>query len=94
MAKKQEISEQVKAIRKALEDNTAIVGAERTIKLLKQGKVKQVFLAMNCAPETKADIEKYAKLADVPIEKLKYANDELGTLCKRQHFISVLSIGA
>ncbi len=94
MARKTVLSEHIKEIRKALEDNKAIIGTDETLKSLRAGKIAKVFVASTCTPEMLADLEKYCALANVPLIQLKYANDELGTLCKKQHYISVLSIGA
>ncbi len=80
-------SEQLK---KALEKEKMVFGSERTIKKLKRGNVKKVFLASNCKKEIKEKIEHYAKLINVEVISLKMNNEELGVFCKKPFFIGVL----
>ncbi len=94
MARKQVISKDVKEIKQILEEDNAIIGADRTLKMLKQGRINKVFMASNCPEDLRKDLEKYSKFADVELVKLKQDNEQLGTICKKQHFISVLSQGA
>jgi len=94
MAKKQTVSDNIKEIRETLIAKKEIVGKDRVIKELKQGKLAKIFVASNCPKFTMDDINHYAKLANVEIVQLKYDNEELGVFCKRQFFISVLGIGA
>lgn len=76
----------------ALKEKTAIIGLERTMKLLRQGKIKKVFLAANTAAQVKGDIQHYSSLSNAAIEELKLTNEELGTLCKKPFSISVIGV--
>jgi large subunit ribosomal protein L30e len=91
MAKKK-IDQTAVEIRALLADNKLIIGTERTLKLLKQGKLKQVFLAANCADSTKEDILHYSKLTKTTVKELAYPSEELGVVCKKLHSISVLGV--
>ena len=86
------MSNSISEIKKALKEEKAIIGTERTLKNLKLGKVSKVFLTSNCPASVKEDIKYYSKLAKVEVVQLKQPNDELGALCKKPFSISVLSI--
>lgn len=79
-------------VRAALKENTAVIGAERTLKLLREGKIKKIFLAANTANELKEDMKRYSAMVQVPIMELKLSNEQLGTLCKKQFSISVIGV--
>ncbi|MFH1850279.1 MAG: ribosomal L7Ae/L30e/S12e/Gadd45 family protein [archaeon] len=94
MAKKQEISEEVKAIREALKQKKAVIGAKSTLKKLKLGKLSTVYLSSNCPEDMIKDIGHYGKLAKTSIKQLTHNNEELGVICKKEFLISVLGIKA
>lgn len=71
--------------------NKVIIGTERTLKNLRNGKLKKVLIASNCKEETKKDLEYYGKIAKIEIIKLDIPNDEVGLVCKKPFSISVLS---
>ncbi len=68
----------------------AIIGTERTLKLLRAQKLKQIYLSSNCPVEIEEEVNRLA--GDVKIEKLNYPNDELGLVCKKEFSISILGI--
>ncbi len=74
-------------LKKALKEKTIVFGTERTLKNLKLGKTKKVFLASNCPDKIREEITGY----DVEIIELKEPNTEIALICKRPHDISVLS---
>ena len=75
----------------ALKQEKLIFGKDRTLKLLKNEKLKKVFLASNCDEDTKNEIKKYAKIANVEVIELDIPNEEVGARCKKPFAISVLS---
>jgi large subunit ribosomal protein L30e len=79
-------------LKRLIKSEKAVLGTQRTLKLLKQGALEQVFLSSNCPEDVKKDVEYYAKLAGVPVTALRYPNDEVGILCKKPYPVSVLSI--
>ena len=92
MAKKKELSEELKLLRDQVREGKAIVGTERVIKALKTGNLSKVFLVSNASEDTKETVEHYASLADIPVVVLELDNEELGVLCKKNFFISVVGI--
>ncbi len=77
----------IEKLQKALQTQRIIYGTEKTLKGLKLGKIKTVFLANNCPEETKKKIRKYK----VEAIELNEPSDEIALICKRAHSILVLS---
>ena len=93
MAKKV-VADVVAELKKILESKKAILGAEETKKLLRQGKIKKVFVTSNCAPVAKADIEQLCKTAEVECVELAQSNEEIGVICKKPFSVSVVGVTA
>lgn len=91
MAKKK-ISDMALQIRKLLDANKLVIGTERSLKLLRAGKLSDVLLASNCTLITEETFNKYGALAGTEIKKLALPSDELGVICKKPFAISVLGI--
>lgn len=76
----------------AVEEDEAFIGTEETIKNLKKGDVKKVFMSLNVPKDIEEDIEYYSEDQDVEIIDLDLSNKELGTICRKPFSISVLSM--
>jgi len=87
-----ELSSSYDEIRKNLNTDKLIIGTEKTLKLLRQGKLSKVFLSKNAASDTVADVEHYATLSKVEVVHLDVPNDDLGGICKKPFNISVLGL--
>jgi ribosomal protein L30E len=79
-------------IKKNLKTDKMIIGADETVKALKAGKLKKVWLSSNCKESVKKDITHYCGLSGTELEQLDLPNDELGVACRKTFSISVLSI--
>ena len=79
-------------IKKLIKAKDLVIGTERTIKNLKLGKVEKVIISSNCAENVVNDLNHYAGLSKTEAIRVNYPNDELGVICKKPFFISVLSI--
>lgn len=79
-------------IREALKQKKAIIGTDLTIKNLKKGLVKKIFITTNTPDYVKEELDYYVKLSNVLVLTLDVPNSELGSLCKKPFFISVISI--
>ncbi|MBD3304042.1 50S ribosomal protein L30 [Candidatus Woesearchaeota archaeon] len=77
-------------IRSLLADNKLVIGSERTLKMLRLGRLKQVYLSANCADATKSEVLHYSKLGKVKVKELAYPGSELGVVCKKPYSISVI----
>lgn len=90
MAKNDPIAE----IKKYSEEKKLVLGQEEVVKALRNKKLVKVYLASNCPDLTKKQMERYGQLANVPIEAVEKSNEELGILCKKPFFVSVLGVSA
>ncbi|MEK6973712.1 MAG: ribosomal L7Ae/L30e/S12e/Gadd45 family protein [Nanoarchaeota archaeon] len=78
-------------LRKALKEGSLIYGTDKTVKMLKNGKLSAIFLASNCPSKTREEIKSLANLGGIKVKELKETNEELGTICKKTFSISVAS---
>jgi len=79
-------------LKKLLTAKRLVLGTERTLKHLKQGRLAKVYVSKNCPDGVRKELKMYcgadkAECVDVP-----YPNDELGTLCKKPFAISLIGV--
>ena len=79
-------------IKKLVKEGNVVIGTERTVKKLRVGAVKKVLLSSNVPSAVEESLSRYSSLSKVELVKLQYANDELGIICKKPFFISVMGI--
>lgn len=79
-------------IKKLLGTENLLIGEERTMKALRSGELKKVFLASNAKDSLKSDVEHYAKLSEFEVVNLKINNEDLGVLCKKPFNVQVLGL--
>ncbi|MBS3135041.1 ribosomal L7Ae/L30e/S12e/Gadd45 family protein [Candidatus Woesearchaeota archaeon] len=83
----------MKDLKEAVKEGKGLViGTQRTLKKLKMGELKKVYVSSNCPKDVLDDLEHYSKLHNIPLVVLKENNEELGVICKKPFFISVLSL--
>ena len=82
----------IEEIKKIAKTGKVIFGREETLKNLKRGTLKKVYLSSNCPQELKQDIAYYAELSATEVVQLPIPNDELGTMCRKPFVISVMSV--
>ena len=92
MAKKKEISPEILELKKELEDKRIVLGTKQSLKMLKDGNLSKIYLANNCQTAVKDDVVYNAGLVNVPVVVLKMDNEVIGSLCKKQFFVSVLGV--
>jgi len=90
MAKKEEVSKDLKELKAKLQENKVVVGADRVLKSLKDKSLSKVFLASNAPKKIREDMQYYAKLTGTSISELDLDNEELGLFCKKNFLIAVL----
>ena len=88
MAEKDELNE----LKKSLKEGKVIIGTSNTMKKLRSGKLKKIWLSGNVPKGIKEDISDYSGLNSVEVVSLDVPNDELGVLCKKQFSVSVVSL--
>jgi large subunit ribosomal protein L30e len=79
-------------IKKLLGSDKLIIGKEETMKALRKGLIKKIFIASNADEKFVKDIDYYKTLTVVEIETLSLTNEELGAMCRKPFFISVLGV--
>jgi large subunit ribosomal protein L30e len=89
MAKKDK-NLKLEELKKKLLDGKAVVGIDRVLKELKRGNLKKIFLAMNSREDLRKDVLYYSGLQKVVVEELETSNEELGVICKKNFFVSVV----
>lgn len=77
---------------KALSEKKLVIGYNKSLKMLKLGKLKQVICANNTSSRVKEIINNNSNINGVTVEEYKKNNVELGTLCKKPFPITVVSI--
>jgi len=74
-----------------LENSKKLVfGAEKNLKLLKDERLKRIYIATNCKDEIKKEIKHYSK--NTEIIELENTNNEIGIVCKKPFSISVIGL--
>lgn len=79
-------------LRKHVQGNKLVMGTAEVIRLLKQGKLAEVFSANNCSVEVKGNLERLCEASGCQITELPVPNDELGVLCKKPFSIAVVGV--
>ena len=75
-----------------MKSGKVVLGFKATIKSIRNGKAKLVFISSNCPIVRKSQIEYYAMLAGIPIINYGGNNVDLGTACGRLHRCATLAI--
>ena len=74
-----------------LENSEKLVfGTERSLDLLKNDRLKAIYLASNCMDAVKSGVKQYSK--DVEIIDLEATNSEVGVVCKKPFSVSVIGL--
>ena len=58
-----------------------VVGARQVLRLLRDGALEEVFLALDAAPNLRSQVEQAAKAADVPLQTVS-TMEEMAQLCR------------
>ena len=78
-------------LKKALKEKKVTLGGGETVKKVRLGKVSTIFIAEDCKPSVEEQILYYQKMGKFNVVELDVKSGELGTLCKKQFPVSVLS---
>jgi large subunit ribosomal protein L30e len=91
-SKKEKEDPLVREIRLTVESGKVEFGCRKGIKNALLGKAKLFVLARNTPSDIKDDVERYAKLSNIPVLVFNGTTMELGSVCGKPFPISVLSI--
>jgi len=86
------VEDKYKEIKQMLESDRLVIGTERTMKLLKQGKLELVYLSSNCPDDIKTQVMHYSKMSQIETKELDIPNDDLGVLCRKPFMISMIGL--
>ena len=92
MEEQVEIPKSLEELKKELKSKNLVFGRDRTLTLLKTGKLAKVYLSSNVSKDFLDDCTYYAKLSNTAVVNLEIPNEELGTFCKRPHIISAIGL--
>jgi large subunit ribosomal protein L30e len=79
-------------IRQAITYGKVILGSDKGLKSLKLGQAKLVILSLNCDEIVRTDVERYAKLAGIPIHIYPGDSTELGLACGKPFLVNVMTV--
>lgn len=79
-------------LKRLLAQNKLVLGADETLKLLRQKKVQKVLLTANVDPAVRENAERLCKLAGVECQMIVQKSDEVGAICKKPFAISVVAV--
>lgn len=82
----------IKELKSVLNTDKIVIGTEETIKELKGQMLSKVYLSSNVPEKVAEDIAYYCDLAGTEIVRLEVPNEELGVMCQKPYYISVLGI--
>lgn len=77
-------------VKKIVKEKKLYYGADITIRMLKTGKVNEVFVASNCLDRIKRDLRHFCGIANVKLNELEETNEELGSICRKPFSVSVM----
>ena len=80
----------IEALQKAVKEQKLIIGTKESMKAIKNGKAKEVFLSKNVPDDVREEVKKYAEIEGIKVNELDKDNVELGALCKKPFSIGVL----
>jgi len=76
-------------LKEVLKEEGLVLGRDRTLKKMRIGDIKNVFISSNCPKKTEETIRYYAKITKAKVTKLKIDNKELGIKCKKPFSVCV-----
>lgn len=81
-----------KEIRLAVTTGKVLLGSDKSIKAIKLAHAKLAILASNCPDTVRADVEHYAKLANIPVYLYPGGSEELGLACGKPFLVAAMVV--
>jgi len=82
----------MESIGRLAKEGRLIIGTKRTLKLLKKGKVKKVYVASTCPKNILEAIEKYAKDKKVKVIYVEKSSRDFGKMLGKPFLVTVASV--
>jgi large subunit ribosomal protein L30e len=81
-----------KELGRAVKSGKVVIGAKRSLKVIKRGEAKLVIVATNCPPDILSDVSYYTKLAGVPLHHFGKDGRQLGLACGKPFTVSAVTV--
>ena len=78
-------------IKSAIKEKKLVMGSRVVFKGVKIGRIDTVFYASNCPENVRKDLDHYAKLSKIKIEKFEGNANQLGEICGKP--FNILMVG-
>jgi len=75
-----------------LAKDNVVIGSKKTIKYLKNNKLKLILLAENCPENIRKDIKSYVKINKIEIQNYDGTAKQLGIFCGKPFSIATLGV--
>lgn len=92
MAKKTQTESVNSKLALVMKSGKAVLGYKSTMKSLKKGQLKAIFVANNTPSVVKAEINYYCHLADTKVHLYQGSNVDLGAACGKYYSVSLMGI--
>jgi large subunit ribosomal protein L30e len=92
MGKKQQTESVNSKLALVMKSGKAVLGTKSTLKALRRGNLKAIFVASNTPSIVKAEINYYALLANCHVYPYVGNNIDLGSACGKYHRVAILGI--
>ncbi len=79
-------------LKKLLGTEKLVLGTDRTLKAVRQGRVARILLAKNAPSSLRESLDRCQRFSSFELEVSPLTNDELGTLCKKPFSVAVIAI--
>ena len=79
-------------IASAVSSGECKIGTRSSINAIKRGKAKLVVVATNCPKDDLEDIEQFAKLAEIKVQKFEGTSWDLGEVVGKPFMVSAIAI--
>lgn len=90
MAKKRQEAPEIQELKQYLQQDKLVFGREEVLKRLQRGELTKVFVARN-VPQKEA-LEHLCAVGNVSLVTLEQDHEEVGILCKKNFFVSVIGV--
>ena len=92
MGKKQQTESVNSKLALVMKSGKAVLGYKQTLKALRKGTLKAIFVAHNTPSIVKAEVNYYSVIYNTPIYHYLGNNIDLGSACGKYHRVAILGI--
>ena len=82
----------MESVTKFAKEGRLIIGTKRTLKLLKEGKIKKVYVASTCPKNILEIIEKYSKDKNIKVIYVEKSSRDFGKMLGKPFLVTVAGV--